>query len=115
MNSRPSANPFGADLLLAASGADRFDVIYHANGRNVLAPQWSPRGDRIIFGIGFDGENFFPVGPIAIFDTKSNGRADGLAVANSRKDFRAGGNKIIRNWLMHSEDRTPWQRPAARN
>src|SRR5439155_12576610 len=52
MNSRPSANPLGASLLLAVAGDDRFEVIYHDDKRNVLAPQWSPRGDKIIFGIG---------------------------------------------------------------
>jgi len=52
MNSRPSANPLGSSLVLAASGADKFETIYHDDRRNVLAPQWSPRGDKIIFGIG---------------------------------------------------------------
>src|SRR5712691_2691217 len=28
------------------------DVIYHDDRRNVLAPQWSPRGDKILFGVG---------------------------------------------------------------
>ncbi len=58
MNSRPSANPVGASLLLAASGSDRFDVIYHDDRRNVLAPQWSPRGDKILFGAGVFGAFF---------------------------------------------------------
>src|SRR5439155_8911316 len=29
MNSRPTANPLGASLLVAASGTDRFSVLYH--------------------------------------------------------------------------------------
>jgi TolB protein len=32
-------------------------VIYREDARNVLAPQWSPRGDAVIFGIG--GYNAF--------------------------------------------------------
>jgi TolB protein len=46
------ASPFGSALMLAAPGADTFDVIYREDRRNVLAPQWSPRGDAIIFGFG---------------------------------------------------------------
>ncbi len=66
MNSRPSANPVGASLLLAASGSDRFDVIYHDGRRNVLAPQWSPEGERIAFAserMGFKDEAMYTDGP----------------------------------------------------
>jgi Tol biopolymer transport system component len=42
----------GASVAVAAPGADKYDVIYQDKARNVLAPQWSPNGDRIIFGIG---------------------------------------------------------------
>ena len=51
-NTRPSTNPFGATLLVTTTGTDRSEVIYQDKTRNVLAPQWSPRGDKIIFGIG---------------------------------------------------------------
>ena len=33
-------------------------VVYEEKNRNVLAPQWSPRGDRIIFSIGEFGAFF---------------------------------------------------------
>jgi TolB protein len=51
-NSRPSADPLGSSLLMAAAGADKFNLLYRDSVRNVLAPQWSPRGDTIIFGVG---------------------------------------------------------------
>ena len=44
--------PFASSIVVAAAGADQGDVIYRDDKRNVLAPQWSPRGDAIIFGIG---------------------------------------------------------------
>ncbi len=42
----------GASLQVAATGTNKFDVLYQDKNRNVLAPQWSPSGDTIIFGIG---------------------------------------------------------------
>jgi Tol biopolymer transport system component len=47
-----AVGPFGAGVAIAAVGAEKSDVIYHDNARNILAPQWSPSGDTIIFGIG---------------------------------------------------------------
>jgi Tol biopolymer transport system component len=76
MNSRPSADPFGASLLVAAAGSDTFDVLYQDKSRNVLAPQWSPRGDKIIFSIG--GFNAFFNGFHGLF-LKSEDRAEGGA------------------------------------
>jgi Tol biopolymer transport system component len=49
---RPSSNPFGASLLVTTVGSERSDVVYHDDQRNVLAPQWLPGGERIIFSIG---------------------------------------------------------------
>ena len=37
---------------MATPGAETSTVIYQDKARNVLAPQWSPGGDTIIFGIG---------------------------------------------------------------
>jgi Tol biopolymer transport system component len=50
----------GASIAVATPGEDTFHIIYKDEKRNVLAPQWSPSGDRIIFSIGafglfFDG------------------------------------------------------------
>jgi TolB protein len=57
-NSRPSANPFGASLFVTTAGTGRSEVIYQEKSRNVLAAQWSPRGDKIIFSIGAFGAFF---------------------------------------------------------
>ncbi|SRR6266508_1014951 len=46
------AGPFGASVAIGTPGTDAFDVIYQDPKRNILAPQWSPGGDMIIFGIG---------------------------------------------------------------
>ena len=51
MTGRP-AGIFGATLAVATTGTNKFDVLYQDKNRNVLAPQWSPGGDKIIFGIG---------------------------------------------------------------
>jgi TolB protein len=42
----------GTGVAIATAGADTSDVIYQDETRNVLAPQWSPHGDAILFGIG---------------------------------------------------------------
>jgi Tol biopolymer transport system component len=42
----------GTGVAVAVPGAEKSDVIYQDKARNVLAPQWSPSGDTIIFGIG---------------------------------------------------------------
>jgi Tol biopolymer transport system component len=46
------ADNLGAGVAVATSGGDKSEVIYQDKTRNVLGPQWSPRGDTIIFGIG---------------------------------------------------------------
>ena len=57
-NSRPSANPFGASLFVTTTATGRSEVIHREKDRNVLAAEWSPRGDKIIFGIGAFGAFF---------------------------------------------------------
>jgi TolB protein len=42
----------GAVIAMARVGADTFDVIYQDSSRNLLAPQWSPDGKRIVFAVG---------------------------------------------------------------
>jgi Tol biopolymer transport system component len=41
-----------AGLAVATTGVDSYTTIYQDKTRNVLAPQWSPSGDTIVFGIG---------------------------------------------------------------
>jgi len=51
MTSRPGGI-LGASIEVAATGTNKFEVLYQDRNRNILAPQWSPSGDKIIFGIG---------------------------------------------------------------
>jgi len=51
MTSRPGGI-LGASIEVAATGTNKFEVLYQDKNRNILAPQWSPSGDKIIFGIG---------------------------------------------------------------
>ncbi|HTS47682.1 MAG TPA: hypothetical protein VMH05_07045 [Bryobacteraceae bacterium] len=57
-NSRPSANPLGAGLFVTNTATGRSQVVHEEKSRNVLAAQWSPRGDKIIFSIGEFGAFF---------------------------------------------------------
>jgi Tol biopolymer transport system component len=54
MTGRPQVpgRPLGSSIVVASSGTDKGQVIYQDDSRNVLAPQWSPQGDRIIFSVG---------------------------------------------------------------
>jgi Tol biopolymer transport system component len=60
MTGRPpiAGRPLGSSIVVASSGTDQGQVIYRDDSRNVLAPQWSPRGDRIIFSVGMFGAFF---------------------------------------------------------
>ncbi len=57
-NSRPSPNPFGASLFVTDVATGRAEAIFQDKNRNVLAAQWSPQGDKIIFSIGAFGAFF---------------------------------------------------------
>jgi TolB protein len=57
-NSRPSPNPFGASLLVTDAATGHAETIYQDKNRNVLAAQWSPQGNKIIFSIGAFGAFF---------------------------------------------------------
>ena len=49
---RPSANAVGATLQVVTAGTNKADIVYEDKTRNVMAPSWTPAGDRILFGIG---------------------------------------------------------------
>src|SRR5262249_38835288 len=51
-NSRAGQNNLGASLVVTNTATGSFKVIHEDKNRNVLAPQWSPGGDRIIFSVG---------------------------------------------------------------
>jgi TolB protein len=48
----PATQAKGAGIMIGVAGTDSTHVIYRDSTRNILAPQWSPNGDRIVFGIG---------------------------------------------------------------
>ena len=59
-NSRAGTNNLGASLVVTNTTTGTSKTIHEEKTRNVLAPQWSPRGDKIIFSVGefpafFDG------------------------------------------------------------
>ena len=45
-------NALGAGVGVADVGGETSEIIYRDPARNVLWPQWSPDGERIIFGLG---------------------------------------------------------------
>ncbi len=47
-----ATNAKGAGVMVATVGAETSQMIYRDESRNILGPQWSPDGQRIIFGIG---------------------------------------------------------------
>jgi Tol biopolymer transport system component len=57
-NSRASPKPFGASLFVTDVRTGHSEAIFQDADRNVLAAQWSPQGDKIIFGIGSFGAFF---------------------------------------------------------
>ena len=80
---------FGASIAVAVTGSDKQDVIYQDKNRNVLAPQWSPRGDQIIFGIGsfnafFNGFNGLFVKP----EDRAEGGAQIAIINADGSEFR---------------------------
>lgn len=52
MTGRPTNGVLGASLMVANAGSNKAEMIYQDKSRNVMAPSWSPGGDRILFGIG---------------------------------------------------------------
>jgi Tol biopolymer transport system component len=59
-NNRAGRNNLGAAVVVTNTATGESKVVYADPNRNVLAPQWSPDGERIIFSIGefpafFDG------------------------------------------------------------
>lgn len=84
MTGGPTAGVFGSSIKIAATGTDKYDVIYKDDRRNVLAPQWSPNGDTIIFGIG--PFNAFFNGFKGLFLKPGDRVEDGAQIAVIRPD-----------------------------
>jgi len=51
-------NILGSSIQVVTPGTNTATTIYKDDKRNVLGPQWSPAGDRILFGVG-TYETFF--------------------------------------------------------
>ena len=76
-------NHLGAGVAITPAGGDKATVVYTDKTRNVLGPQWSARGDAIVFGIGVF--NAFFNGFHGLF-LKPGDRAEGgaqIAMVNS--------------------------------
>ncbi len=74
----------GASVVVTNTGTGDFKVVYTDPNRNVLAPQWSPDGERIIFSIGefpafFDGFH-------RLFLQRSERVESGAQIAMVRRD-----------------------------
>jgi TolB protein len=48
----PGKDAKGASLMIGEPGTEATRVLFRDSTRNILAPQWSPNGQKIIFGIG---------------------------------------------------------------
>jgi TolB protein len=48
----PAEKAMGAGVGVASVGGGTPQIVYRDPGRNILGPQWSPDGKRIIFGLG---------------------------------------------------------------
>jgi TolB protein len=95
-NNRAGQNNLGAAVVVTNAATGSSKIVYEDKKRNVLAPQWSPGGDRIIFSVGefpafFDGFHRLFV--------KSADRVEGgaqIAIINSDgtgyEELTTGGN-----------------------
>jgi len=74
--------PLGSSIQIVSSGTNAATTIYKDDTRNVLGPQWSPAGDRILFGVG-TYQTFFNgfVNRIMSHDQRVEGGAQ-LAIIN---------------------------------
>jgi Tol biopolymer transport system component len=48
----PAGAVLGSSIAVATPGSNDAKIVYQDMQRNVLAPQWSPSGDKIIFAVG---------------------------------------------------------------
>jgi TolB protein len=48
----PAGSILGSSIAIATPGSNDARVVYQDPKRNVLAPQWAPNGEKIIFAVG---------------------------------------------------------------
>ncbi|MDE3196204.1 MAG: PD40 domain-containing protein [Acidobacteriota bacterium] len=78
-NSAPTATPRGSSLSVTNVATGTTRVLYEDKTRNVLAGAWSPRGDRVAFGVGGFFAFFGGLGPV--FLKEGDRVEDGAQVA----------------------------------
>jgi TolB protein len=79
----PPGTVLGSSIAIATPGSNEAKVVFQDPTRNVLAPQWAPNGERIIFGVGVF--NAFYNGFNSLFLNQGD-RADGgaqIAIVNA--------------------------------
>ena len=89
LTGRPTNGALGAALQIANAGANQAENVYQDPKRNVMAPSWSPSGDKIIFGVGvynlfFNGFN----GLVQSHDDRIEGGAQIATIKPDGADYR---------------------------
>jgi len=75
----PAGSILGSSIAIAAPGSNNATVVYQDLKRNVLAPQWAPNGEKIIFAVGVF--NAFYNGFNSLFLKQSDRAEDGAQIA----------------------------------
>jgi len=75
----PAGSILGSSIAIAAPGSNNATVVYQDLKRNVLAPQWAPNGEKIIFSVGVF--NAFYNGFNSLFLKQSDRAEDGAQIA----------------------------------
>ncbi|HEY2151844.1 MAG TPA: hypothetical protein VGH34_13620, partial [Vicinamibacterales bacterium] len=79
----PAGTVLGSSIAVATPGSNDAKIVFQDLKRNVLAPQWAPNGERIIFAVGVF--NAFYNGFNSLFLNQGD-RADGgaqIAIVNA--------------------------------
>jgi Tol biopolymer transport system component len=75
----PAGSILGSSIAIATPGSNDATVVYQDLKRNVLAPQWAPNGEKIIFSVGVF--NAFYNGFNSLFLKQSDRAEDGAQIA----------------------------------
>ncbi|MCM3879505.1 MAG: hypothetical protein ND807_05315 [Vicinamibacterales bacterium] len=75
----PAGAILGSSIAIATPGSNDAKVVYQDPKRNVLAPQWAPDGEKIIFSVGVF--NAFYNGFNSLFLKQSDRAEDGAQIA----------------------------------
>jgi TolB protein len=75
----PAGSILGSSIAIATPGSNDAKIVYQDLKRNVLAPQWAPNGEKIIFSVGVF--NAFYNGFNSLFLKQSDRAEDGAQIA----------------------------------